>query len=114
MQITVTGRHPGITSHVREYAEKKASRLERFFDGTQAVEVIMGREGDQCSVELVISASGRKIVSESQEPDLYAAIDLVLDKAEKQLIRYKEKLKEHRGKTHAIQEIPESTEAEEL
>ena len=98
MQITITGRHPGMTSHVKEYAEAKMARLERYFDGTHRIEVIMTREGEQSVVEVLISATRRQIVSESRSPDLYAAIDAVLDKAEKQLIRYKEKLREHRPK----------------
>ncbi len=106
MEIKVTGRHPGITPHLREYAEKKTRRLERFFDGTNRVEVVMSRHGDESVVELLISATGRTIVSESRAPDLYAAFDAVLDKAEKQLVRYKEKLHTHkqRGKTRETEE----------
>lgn len=98
MQITITARHPGFTPHVKEYAESKVERLERYFDGTQRVEVFMGKEGDQSLVELIISTTGRQIVSQCRESDLYAAVDLVLDKAEKQLVRHKERLKQHRGK----------------
>lgn len=100
MQITFTGRHPGVTDHVKDYALEKVGKLERFFDGTQRVEIIMSKEGDQSAVELVISVKGGKIVSESRQPELYTALDLVLDKAEKQLVRYKEKLKTHRDKHH--------------
>lgn len=110
MQITVTGRHPGITPHVKEYAENKVNRLERYFDGTQRIEVVMRHEADDSIVELIIIASGRQIVSECRAPDLYAAIDLVLDKAEKQLTRHKEKLKEHRVR-HAGEEGAASEEA---
>jgi putative sigma-54 modulation protein len=110
MQVTVTGRHPGITPHVKEYAESKVNRLERYFDGTQRIEVIMRREADDSIVELVITAGGRQIISECRDPDLYAAIDLVLDKAETQLTRLKEKRKEHRGK-HAEGEGATSEEA---
>jgi putative sigma-54 modulation protein len=98
MEVKVTGRHPGITPELREYVEDKTHRLERYFDGTNRIEVVMSREGDQSVVELLISATGRQIVSESQAPELYAAFDAVLDKAEKQLIRHKEKLRQHRPK----------------
>ncbi len=99
MEVQVTGRHPGITPQLREYAADKTRRLERYFDGTNRIEVIMTREGDQSVVGLVISATGRQIVSESRASDLYAAFDAVLDKAEKQLIRHKEKLRKRRPKT---------------
>ena len=102
MEIQFTGRHPGITPHLKEYAEEKAQRLERYFDGTHRIEVVMSREGDQSVVELLISATGRQIVSESRAPDLYAAFDAVLDKAEKQLIRHKEKLRERRPKPGTV------------
>ena len=114
MDITVTGRHPGITPHVREYAEEKASRLERYFDGTNRIEVIMRKQGDESVVEILISATGRQIVSESRATDLYAAIDAVLDKAEKQLIRYKEKLREHRQKPGEIGREAEGERPEEV
>ncbi len=107
MQISITERHPGITAHVKEYAQKKVNRLERYFDGTQRIEIILGKDGDDSAVELVISVTGRKIVSESKHHDLYAAIDLTLDKAEKQLVRHKEKLKAHRDK-HSSGETPET------
>jgi putative sigma-54 modulation protein len=110
MEVKVTGRHPGITPHLREYAEEKTHRLERYFDGTHRVEVVMSREGDQSVVELIIAATGRQIVSESRASDLYAAFDTVLDKAEKQLIRHKEKL---RGKRHKPEEVVPPSEAEE-
>ncbi len=109
MQVTVTGRHPGITPHVKEYAENKVGRLERFFDGTHRIEVMMRREAEESIVELVIQARGRQVISESRDPDLYRAIDLVLDKAETQLTRLKEKRKEHRGK-HAVQGEEEGAE----
>lgn len=112
MQITVTGKHPGITPHVRDYAEEKVARLERYFDGTNRVEVVMMKEGDQSVVELLISAVGRNIMSVSRAPDLYAAIDGVLDKAEKQLIRYKEKLKDKRPREGGAEEA--ESEAEEV
>jgi putative sigma-54 modulation protein len=109
MQISITERHPGITAHVKEYAQKKVNRLERYFDGTQRVEIVLDKDGDDSDVELIVSATGRKIVSEAKHHDLYAAIDLTLDKAEKQLVRYKEKLKQHRDK-HAADntETPEN------
>jgi len=110
MQVTVTGRHPGITPHVKEYAENKVSRLERFFDGTHRIEVIMRREAEESIVELIIQTRGRQVVSECRDPDLYRAIDLVLDKAETQLTRLKEKQKEHRGKHAAVAEHEEGPE----
>ena len=47
MEVKVTGRHPGITPQLREYVEDKTRRLERYFDGTNRIEVVMARDGDQ-------------------------------------------------------------------
>ena len=99
MEVQIAGRHPGLTSHLRQYVEDKVQRLGRYFDGTHRVDVVMSKDGLENVVELLIWATGKKIVSESRGPDLYAAFDSVLDKAEKQLIRYKEKLKSRRTKS---------------
>lgn len=111
MEIVVTGRHPAITPAMKRHARRKAEKLSRYFEGTQQVEMILDREGDQSLVELVISvARGGTIVSHCRDGDLYAAIDTVLDKAELQLTRYKEKLKDRRSSRRSS---PRSGAAEE-
>ncbi len=100
LNIEITGRHVELSDKVRGYAAEKASRLERYNDRIQRVEVVVQAEPeDRHKVELVISiAGGAALVSQSNEPSVFAAIDLVVDKAERQLKKHKEKLKDHRVK----------------
>lgn len=95
--IVVTGRDEKVTSRHKQHAEQKISKLERYFNGIVKIEAVLGHQPDGSAVELVISVQGGKpIVCHSRSKELYAAIDLVLDKAEKRLTRHKEKLKDQK------------------
>ena len=96
--IVVTGRDDKITSRSREHTEQKLTKLERYFDGIGKIEAILGHSGDEALVELVISVGrGKTIVCECRHNELYAAIYHVIDKAEVQLTKHKERLKAHRA-----------------
>ena len=96
--IVVTGRDEQVSTRNRQHAEEKIAKLEKYFDGIGKIEAILGHAGDEASVELVISVRrGRPIVCTSRAKDLYTAIDRVLDKAEIQLTKFKERLKAHRA-----------------
>ena len=99
--IQVTGRDGQVTSRNKEHAEEKLSRLAKYFNGIGKIEAVLGHSGDEAEVELVITVPrSSPIVCHSRAKDLYAAIDLVLDKAEIQLTKHKERVKErklHRG-----------------
>lgn len=93
LNITVVGRHERITSAMKEYARQKANKLTRYFDRIHKIEVIMDAEGDNYVTEMVATASrGHQFVGKAVEPDMLAAIDLVCDKMECQITRYKEKV----------------------
>jgi len=107
MTIVVTGRDDQVTSRSKQHVEEKLQKLSKFFNGIQKVEAILGRSGQDAEVELVISvARVPPIVCRSHAKELYTALDLVLDKAETQLTKHKERLKAHR--TQRPQEIDES------
>ncbi len=98
MQVSVTGRHFDLTDSLKTYAQEKVGRLPRFYDRVQAVEVILDREADLISVEIIVSAIGKQsFVAKEVGPDGYACIDLLVDKMERQLTRQKEK---HRNRKH--------------
>jgi putative sigma-54 modulation protein len=93
--ITITGRDAQVSSRNKEHAEEKLSRLAKYFNGIGKIEAVLGHSGDEAEVEVVISIPrGGPIVCRSTARDLYAAIDLVLDKAEAQLTKHKERRKE--------------------
>lgn len=93
MQISVTGRHVEATDDVKEYAEKKLSRLPRFYDRIQAIDVILDHESENFTVEVIVSADGAPFVAREAGPDTFALIDLTVDKLERQLTRHKEKFR---------------------
>ena len=95
--IIITGKDASVTSRNKDHAEEKLSRLAKYFDGIGKIEAILGHNGDDAEVEVVITVPrGTPIVCSSRARDLYAAIDLVLDKAEAQLTKHKERLKDHK------------------
>lgn len=104
--IVVTGRGEKVTSRDREHAEEKIQKLEKYFNGITRIEIILEKNSDLAKAELVISVRrGSQIVCHSSDKDLYAAIDLVLDKAETQLTRHKEKVR-HRRPGRGAAEAP--------
>ncbi|MGQ9589539.1 MAG: ribosome hibernation-promoting factor, HPF/YfiA family [Planctomycetota bacterium] len=95
--IHVTGKDSAVSSTNKAHAEEKLSRLAKYFNGIEKIEAVLGRVGDDASIEVVISIPrANPIVCRSQARDLYAAIDLVLDKAETQLTRHKERVRQRK------------------
>ncbi len=104
MEITVVGRHVDVTPAIREYALKRVTKLEKHLQGAKKVRVTLNIEGNSHRAELVITpARGAPLVSVDASETMYAALDLVVDKAERQLRKHKEKRqdKRERGKTVA-------------
>ena len=100
--ITVTGRDAQVTARNREHAEEKLSKLAKYFDGIGKIEAILSHSGARAEVELIIAVRrSPPIVCRSDAKDLYAAIDLVLDKAEVLLTKHKERLKTPKGERPA-------------
>ncbi len=98
MQVTVTGRHMGVSDALRDYCRQKAERLPRFLDRIQSIEVIVeGKDGVHTVEMIVHSAGAQPFVASEQHVDAYAAVDLLVDKIEEQLRRYKER---HRNRKH--------------
>ncbi len=100
MNLTVTGHHVDVTSSMRNYVTDKMERLQRHSDNVFGVHVILTVEEKlRQKAEATIQVSGTKLYADTTESDMYAAIDLLTDKLDRQLIRHKEKLKAHRRTT---------------
>lgn len=96
--ISVSGRDERITSRHKAHAEEKVQKLERYFDRIVKIEVVLGHGPKDAEAELIISvAGGKPLVCHARGMDPFAAVDVVLDKAEVQLTRHKERLKGHKG-----------------
>lgn len=98
MQLSVTGRHIDVTDSMKRYAEEKVEKLTRFYDRIETIDVILDQESSRHRVELVIRADHKHtFVAQVAAGDFYEAVDLVLDKMERQLTKHKEK---HRNRKH--------------
>lgn len=94
MQVTVSGRHMGVNDALRDYCEKKAERLVRFYDRIQSIEVVLDGRNGKHSAEMIVHSEGTSpFVAHELHDDVFAAVDLLLDKVEEQIRRHKEKLR---------------------
>ena len=95
MQVNITGLHLEITDALRDYVEEKFDRLERHFDRIIAVQVILQVEKLKQKAEAALHVAGREVVANAEHGDMYAAIDLLVDKLDRQLIKHKENQLDH-------------------
>jgi putative sigma-54 modulation protein len=96
MQINLTARHLDITDALRSYVQNKFERLERHFDHMTSVHVILSVEKLRQKAEASFHISGHDVYAESEHEDMYAAIDGLVDKLDRQVLKHKEKMKNHR------------------
>ena len=94
MQLNISGHHLDITDSIREYVTNKLSRLEKHYDRITSTSVILSVDKLVQKAEATVHVSGAEIFADSEHEDLYAAIDGLADKLDRQLIKHKEK---HRG-----------------
>jgi len=97
MQLTLTFRHMEPSEKLKEYSHDKLARLEKYLDAVIDAEVVLTVEKFRHRAEVLIVSDGLKIKAEEETEDMYAAIDMVVDKLEKQIKRHREKLKTHKG-----------------
>merc|ERR1711974_4454 len=95
MQINLTGHHIDITESLREYVDTKFAKLERHFDHITNVHVILNVEKTNQKAEATVHLNGAEVFASSENTDMYAAIDSMVDKLDRQVIKHKEKLKKH-------------------
>jgi len=95
MQINLTGNHVELTDPLRNYVNSKLERLERHFDMVQNIHVVLSVEKLRHKAEATLHISGGNLFADSVEEDMYAAIDALVDKLERQVKKQKEKLTDH-------------------
>lgn len=91
MKFTIRGENISVTDALREYIEKKISKLERYFDSPTNSEVHVNLKvyNETQSIEVTIPMKSLLLRAEEQHADMYAAIDLVVEKLERQVRKYK-------------------------
>jgi putative sigma-54 modulation protein len=95
MQISVTGHHVDVTEAMKNYVDEKFQKLERHFDQLIDVHVILSVEKLAQKAESTVQVNGAKLFAEETQEDMYAAIDGLVDKLDRQIIKHKEKLSSH-------------------
>ncbi len=96
MQINITGHHLDITPALRSYVTSKLGKLERHFNHMTNAHVILSVEKERQKAEATIHVSRGNLFADSQHEDMYAAIDVLIDKLDRQVKKHKEKLTQHR------------------
>ena len=91
MQVNISGQHVEVTQPLRDYVLEKLARVESHFDKITNVQVIMKVEKLQQKIEATLHIPGKEVVANAEDTDMYAAIDSLTDKLDRQLKKHKEK-----------------------
>ncbi|MDH3327305.1 MAG: ribosome-associated translation inhibitor RaiA [Gammaproteobacteria bacterium] len=108
MKIDLSGHHVDITDSLRAYVDEKIGRVEKHFDRVTDVHVVLSVEKQAQKAEATIHVKGNKIFAHAENADMYAAIDSLTDKLDRQIIKHKEKITNHRSKPVRIDDTEKS------
>jgi putative sigma-54 modulation protein len=105
MNLTISGHHVELTPSIRDYVETKLERIKRHFDHVIDVAVILvvekiSEKEKRQRAEVNLRLRGNVIHVESIAEDLYAAIDTLIDKLDRQVLKYKTKIQDHQHLTN--------------
>jgi putative sigma-54 modulation protein len=95
MQINLTGHHVDLTDSLKAYVNEKIQKLERHFDKVTDTHVILTVENNRHKAEATVNMSGNNIYADCIEDDMYASIDGLVSKLDRQVVKHKEKIKNH-------------------
>ena len=113
MQIKISARHGHLGEPTQQFIREKVEKLLRFFERLTSIEVTVDLKNEMNVVELIVSAEHKHdFVASERNSDILAAVDIVVDKLEAQIRRYKEKIQDHRRRP-SIGEVAGAPTAEE-
>lgn len=95
MNLNITGHHVEVTPALRDYVTSKLDRPIRHFDLVTSTAVILSVEKLKQKAEVTVHVRGRDIYVEAEADDMYAAIDALVDKLDRQVVKHKEKTSDH-------------------
>lgn len=96
MKIKITGRHMELTDALRSYVEHALSKLEAHFDKVLLADVVLEVQKLQQIAEINLNVNGMRIHSKEATEDMYASVDTAIDKLEKQIRKFKGRIKRHK------------------
>ncbi|TCT11220.1 ribosome hibernation-promoting factor, HPF/YfiA family [Paralcaligenes ureilyticus] len=106
MNLSISGRHLEVTPAIREYVLNKMARVSRHFDNVIVTQVMLSVERLKHTAEVTMRVRGKDIHCEANDDNLYSAIDLLADKIDRQVIKYKSKIQDHAHEPAKRQEVP--------
>lgn len=114
MQLSVKGRNLEVTDALRSYAEEKLRRLTKYFENIVTANVVLALEKHRQIAEVTLRVRDLTIRAEESTEDLYSSIDLVVEKLERQILRYKERIAAHatRGASREERDASAASQAE--
>ena len=114
MKVIITGRHLKLNDDIRVHAEKKLRKAETYYDRIIEAHMILSAEKHRRIAEVTLSAKGVVFHAQEETEDIYASIDGVMEKVDRQIRRHKEKLKDrkHHSK-EIISDVAEDSETTE-
>ena len=95
MQIEITGHHVEVTPLIDNYIKEKVTRLKRHFDQVLNIHIILEVQKHNHKAEASMNVSGNHIFADATGHDMYAAIDFLTDKLDRQILKHKEKIRSH-------------------
>ncbi|MDP3032347.1 MAG: ribosome-associated translation inhibitor RaiA [Rhodocyclaceae bacterium] len=95
MNLNITGHHIEVTPALREYVTGKVDKVIRHFDHVTSVHIILSVEKLVQKADITLHVKGKDIYADSSDTDLYAAIDKLIDKLDRQVLKYKNKNQDH-------------------
>lgn len=113
MQVIVNGRHIDVTDALRSYAESKVKKIEKYLPDTTEAVVTLSVQKYRHNAEILIKVNGLLIQADEETEEMYSAIDKVMDKIERQVKRYKEKLLNRHKSSEGVK-TASKTNAEEV
>ncbi len=104
MQISISGQHMDVTPALREHVEEKLDKIIRHFDNLTDTHVVLQVEKNRHRAEANINARGVRIHATAEADDMYAAIDAMTSKLDRQVLKHKDKISNHHGEAVAPQQ----------
>jgi len=102
LRIDFTDRHEHHPPSIKAYALEKAEKVARFFDGVNHIQIVLDRDAGKHRTEMIAAAPPNlRFVATAVEDSVQAAIDAVIDKIERQVVKAKERLKDHHPREHS-------------
>ncbi len=104
MQLSISGHHVEISDSLKDYINTKMERVKRHFDHVIDAHVVLDVEKQRHRAETTLHITGSKIHAMSEHDDMYAAIDDMIDKLDRQVRKHKEKLTDHHRREGGIKQ----------